>query len=188
MREIAEASLDKRGASVAEVAVFIDEKAYKTIDEKNPKEDQSIDVGKEFRLQLGLAGAPYDIYLASDFREAAEKYKAFVFLIPCDSQLATENIRLAKETDIPFLIVDKKNFKMPVEELRNFYKDSHVTLYTDKPAVVYASESYLFLHTAEETEYDFKASGKSEFTDIYTGETYRFPMKLPKGKSLLFER
>ena len=74
------------------------------------------------------------------------------------------------------------------EDLVSFYKKSGVHVYTNLPAVVYASDSYVFLHTAKQGIYDFGFDGKKTFKDLFTGENYTFPCEMEFGKSYLFEK
>jgi len=44
------------------------------------------------------------------------------------------------------------------------------------------------LYTAEDGVYDFTADGETEFHDLFTGETVRFPREMKKDVCMLFER
>ena len=67
------------------------------------------------------------------------------------------------------------------------FASSCVCVYADRPYVVHASKLHLFLHTADEGEYNFKISDKETFVDIFTPKNYLFPCHLKAGQSLLFE-
>jgi hypothetical protein len=181
-RKIYEASVKKDRSSDAEVVVFVDEKSYALF-----KENAGIAPDGAKRV-LGLSATPYDIYLADDFESVYDKYKAIVFIIPAMTLQMESNIEKAKENNIPYLLYTPESVGMKPEEIMEFFKNSGVHVYANRPCVVYASQSHLFLHTAEEGEYDFNVEGIKTFTDIFTNEKYEFPCYLKSGQSYLFER
>ena len=187
---IYEASMTKDRRSSAEVAVIIDENVW--------SECVSDDwyVPADAKPTLGLTGAPYDIYLASDFEKIYKSYKAIVFVIPAKTELINKCINTAKQNNVAYyefthrcVQLDENNhWIVNPEDLVSFYKKSGVHVYTNLPAVVYASDSYVFLHTAKQGIYDFGFDGKKNFKDLFTGENYTFPCEMEFGKSYLFEK
>ena len=73
--ELSRRALNMKTGSVSEIAVLIDEKAF-------AKVNDTADCGfvYSFRKTLGLIGAPYDVFLASDIELIADKYKFFVII------------------------------------------------------------------------------------------------------------
>lgn len=183
-REIAAEALQLSKKSSARVAVFIDEKAYATLKDG----DKRLIVGRDFRHTLGLTGVPYDVYLLSDFDPVAERYDAVVFLVTYPTEALLLRMEQAKKKKLPLIVVDENNAGMSVEELRSLYQKANILPYINRRGVVYESESYVFLHTAEEGEYFFDVGGQTCFRDEFTGTEYVFPTALKKGISLLFKK
>ncbi len=88
---------------------------------------------------------------------------------------------------IDVMVINVENKDITPEELKEFCRKSGVHIYCDKRTVVYANKGFVFMHTGESAEHNFTAFGKTEFTDLYTGEKVKFPLKLPLGKSFLFK-
>lgn len=76
-RSIADRSLqdDSRG-SIAEVAVIVDESAYRYL---NPQTMLAHYWNYMHRYPIGLAGAPYDIYDVSDMEQLPQRYRLIIF-------------------------------------------------------------------------------------------------------------
>jgi hypothetical protein len=74
------------------------------------------------------------------------------------------------------------------ETLREFCRESGAYVYSNKKAVVYSNNSFVFLHTGEDGEFDFSIPGVDKYTDLFTGEEISFPTKLALGKSFLFKK
>jgi hypothetical protein len=184
-KEIADESLQKSRKSTAPVAMFIDERAFDGIGEE---EVQSLILARDNRCVLfGTTGVPYDIYLATDFEKVAKNYKAVVMLVPCETPALIKNRALAKEYGLPVIELNVDNIDMGADAFAEAFREKGVAPYTNKRAVVYACEDYLFLHTCEAGMYEFMANEKKEWTDLFTGKKYVFPTELEKGVSLLFE-
>ena len=189
-REIYKDSMKKRRGSCAEVAVFIDEHVW--------SECTSDDwyVPADAKPTLGLTGTPYDIYLASDFEQVFRNYKALVFVIPKETEQISACIKIAEKAKIPnyrftheCVRVDENNhWIVEPAGMVEFYKKAGVLVYTNLPAVVYASDSFVFLHTARDGRYDFHIGDKKNLKDLFTGKEYSFPCDLKFGQSYLFEK
>ena len=113
---------------------------------------------------------------------------SIVFIIPEMTAKASQNIGIAKENNIPHLLYTPESIQMKPEEMMEFFKKSGVRVYANRPCVVYCSQSYLFLHSADEGEYDFSDGKKRTFVDMFTKKQYTFPCVLKSGQSYLFER
>jgi len=179
LRVLGEESLRMPRGSAAEVALIIDERALITVDSD---ENYLHDIVHRFMVTLGNTATPYDVYLSSDAEAVKDRYKAAICLLPCsDEALATfpEDRRLDVE------LVGR----LPGEgELCGFFEKADITRYTDRRAVVYASESYICLHTVEDGEITLTVDGKTDLTDIITGEKVFFPIYANLGKTYLFSR
>ena len=95
-----------------------------------------------FRHALGLMGTSYDIYLANDFAAVSGKYKFCIFIEPERTALMTEAI---DSCVCNHLVVNKNNCGITASELRGLLSGAGVTLRTDRDAVVYESESHIFI-------------------------------------------
>ncbi len=145
-------SLKKPMNSTSELAVFVDEKAYKYIADE--------EIGKKVcyntRKALGKLGTPYDCYLACDYERVKEKYKAIIILDPHRTDTVEKMIEDTKKRSIGCYIININNCDVESSELREFCRENGVFLYSDKDAVVYANESYLFVHSCSEGSLDLK--------------------------------
>lgn len=169
-------SLKKPLKSVAKLAVFADEKAYKKIPDEC---DIHQKVCYEIRRNLGKIAVPYDIYLMSDFETVKDKYDAIIFLVPARTELVDKCESQVQD----FLEINETNYDISTDTLREFCKNRGVMPYFNEDAVVYENESYFFLHTCVEGEYTFPEN----LIDAFTKEKVT-SLKLEKGKSVLLEK
>ncbi len=163
VREIAEESLTKDRSSRAETAVFVDERAYAGLKSFGSPAHA---VCYRFRKTLGWMGAPYDVYLIDDYPDVSDRYKAAIFLVPCETPRMTAAIADAKEK-IACLTVTSGNAGMTSADLRTFLKSAGVHLYADRDAVVYACGGYLFLHSADESGFTPLVPDGLELTELF---------------------
>lgn len=173
-------------ASIAEVAVFIDESAYKFMTD-------SALTGAIYnqRKALGFLGAPYDLYDVSDFDAVAGRYKAVIFMTGIRTQGLRRSVAACRRSKVPFLLNSSAHKSFTVAELRAFCRESGVHLYLGTDDVFYINENYVAIHASE-------AGGKTvafrrETTlrtllgtpETYTGKTVTIPME--KGETVLLE-
>ena len=59
---------------------------------------------------------------------------------------------------------------------------------TDRPAVVYANDRFLFVHAAEDGELNLQLSPGKTLTEMFSGEVSDGRLKVKKGDSYLFRR
>lgn len=129
---IAAESLNCSRVSHAEVAVFIDEMAMLSYN--------AMSEAYHFRRSLGLMGAAYDVYLIEDYADVKEKYKYCIFIQPTETEAMTNAVKDGKH-----MIITKDNCDITSAELRELLRDAGVTLRTDTDAVVYETESHIFI-------------------------------------------
>ena len=183
MRDISEESIDMPLASISEIAVFIDENAVFSADPTVYRH-----VCYDIRDVLGCSGAPYDIYLASDYLKVADKYRAAVVLSPSETALESEICRYLDDIQTPVLKITLENADISTKELRKFLIDAGVCLFCDRDAVVYANESYIFVHTAEKGLYNIKTSHGVALIDAFTGDSVSGEINCSLGESFLFKK
>ena len=177
MQEIAEKGMD---TPHCEVAMFVDEKAY--------AKAQCGDIVPKIARAIGLVGAPYDIYLASDFEAVYRDYRACIIIRPTETELLTECIRKATDAGKAVKVITPDDRSIQPDILRDFFKQAGVMPLTEQNAVVYKGARYVSLYTTEDGEYDFEVEGQKTFTDLFTGQTFCFPVRLSKFKCFLFRR
>lgn len=134
----AEAMAEDR-TSTAEIAVFLDERAY-------AMESCLRHLPYQIRRTLGYIGAPYDIYLIDDYPAVQERYKVCIFLRPADTVRIADAISRTGERG---LVIDETNIGITAEEIRSFCRTHGVHIWCGSDAVVYACGRYLFVHGGE---------------------------------------
>ncbi len=201
LRRIYAENIENNLESASEVAMFYDEKSPLLMSSEHPAYRLMYNI----RERLGFMGAPYDMYLADDFDDVCDKYKALILVQSAKTSISEEIIKKAKEKGRELFVISLDRIPGSSEEkkklcediyydvvtpaqLREFCRKCGVHIYTDKKAVIYSSKSYVFMHTGEDGEYNFSFDCKTSFVDEYTGETVTFPKKLPLGKSFLFKK
>ena len=140
--DISKSAVDKPMGSVSEIAVFIDEKANKF--------RPGGALAYVCRESLGKIGTPYDCYLASDYEQVKDRYKAVILIDTYRTPLADHIISDCEERGVGCFIIDGSNARVEPSLIRNFCREQGVFVYTDENAVVYANESYIFVHSCTE--------------------------------------
>lgn len=168
-RELLERSIGLPGASAAPLAVIIDERSYA----KLPEGVSGHAVGSAIREALGLSGVPYDAYLASDLDAVREmwkggRYKALVFLIPAETPAMDRCIEAAESDRVKYLRITPENAGISPAELREFCRSCGIKPLTDRDAVVYENESFIYVNAPADGEYELHTD--SELCDAFTGE------------------
>lgn len=148
---------DRRSRS--EIAVIIDELSFCSIPANDPS---GSNVCNSIRISLGRIGAPYNCYLASDFGKISSDIKLFVILEPRSTPKIDDIISDLRDVNVPFIEVTPEHFDYSTDELRELASGAGVFLYTDRPAVVYASSKYVFVHACSDEPLRVSApSGRS---------------------------
>ena len=147
-RAILADTLNKSRKSIAQMAVFIDERALSHCYDGGPHASDK-DFCYGIRKTLGLSGIPYDIYLIDDYYTVSQNYRACIFL----DTYRTDAVQNAINRSSSFLIINKDNANITTSELRAFAADAGITLMADRDVVFYACESFLFLHAPVAGEY-----------------------------------
>lgn len=138
---ITKESMNRDMRSVSEVAVIVDESIIPAINKDDWQESRS--TCYDIRKVLGLMGTPYDSYLAEDYEDIRQSYKAFILLVPRMSPL----IKKIVEENADCYVITPQNASVTSNELREFCRSRGVHIYSQKDAVIFVNKSYLFLHT-----------------------------------------
>jgi hypothetical protein len=104
-------------------------------------------IAYHFRDVLGKIGTPYDVYLASDYELVKERYKAVILLEPHSTELLDAIFADAKSRGVGCYKVGMDNLAVSTTEVfRKLCRESGVHIYVESDAVVFANESYLYVH------------------------------------------
>lgn len=174
---ISKDALNKPMGSVAQLAVFVDEKSY-----KYGKPSSFV---YNFRETLGKLGAPYDCYLASDYEKVKDRYRAIIILDPCRTDLVDSIIDDAKNHCVGCYVVTQQNSAVSTSNMRDFCRENSVHLYTEEDAVVYVNESYIFLHSHGEDLPTVNVPNGKKLRSLFESNATRY--KHPKFVSALYE-
>ena len=161
--EISKQACEKSMGSVSEIAVFVDEKCYRY--------GIANILSYNIRESLGLMGTPYDCYLASDYERVKYRYSAYIVIDPYRTALIDSIITDSEKRGIPYLVITPAKVEITPEELRDFCCNAGVHLYTDTPAVVYANESYLFVHSEGEKIPKVATKNNKKLIPLFEGKT-----------------
>lgn len=175
-REICENALESDRASIAETAVFIDERAY-------AKDGATGALPYTIRKTLGYLGTPYDIYLIDDYPAVRDRYKAFIFINPVETSRTAAAIADAGERG---MAISPAEISIAPEALRTFCREQGVHIWCGRDAVVYGCGSYLFLHTKEEGEHILQIPEGITLTDCFTGRICTGTADAAAGTGYLF--
>ena len=182
LREVFAESQGLPAESAAEVAVFVDEEAYATLQDASV----STSVCYLIREALGMMGAPYDLYLCSDADAVLSKYKAVISLRPGASPLGDRLSALAYNMGKPYLEIRPENANITPAELRSFLRKAHVFLWSTQDAVIYGNSSYVLLHAVKDGTCVLNIPGSMDLQDVFTGQKHSTQIDCKKGESYLF--
>lgn len=176
---------DADRGSKAQVAVFVDESAYKYLTECSLR-----NVAHVSREELGFMGTPYDMYDVCDFEEVYEKYMAVIFLSGAKTEYMKKALSLCKENDMPYIMTTGLKERFTVNELRAFCKTNGVHIYCETDDIVYVNENYLCIYAVnggEKTiELDREKAVKELLGGTYESTTATVSITMQKGETKLF--
>lgn len=160
---------EKRFETDTEVCVFIDEESHSKIGKMHPAYASPFNM----RKALGATGAPYDVYLISDFDEIhwdERKYKAAVFVVPHDDGYTDACMTVLREKGVGAIRVSHEKPMYTERELIGFLKDSGVFLYSESEDVFYAGNGFVSLHAKEAGEKVIRLPEMLSVTNVHNGE------------------
>lgn len=183
-RAVYEASMHSSRASLAQVAVFVDESAVKWMTDcglRNAIYNQ--------RKALGCMGAPYDLYDISDFDAVYSRYKAVLFFTGIRTENLSHAVGVCRKSRIPFLLNSDWKKDFTVRELRAFCESSGVHLYMTSDDVLYVNLGYLAIHATDAGEKTVTFPQNVRLRGVwdareYAGTSVRIPMQ--DGETVLF--
>ncbi len=176
---------DTNRASTAEVAVFVDESAYKYLTDCYLRT-----IFHNQRDELGLMGAPYDIYDVYDFEEVYGKYKAVILLSSAKTEYMENARKLCKENDVPFIMTSALKDKFTVKELRAFLETSGVHIYCKTDDIVYVNENYVCIYSVTAGEKTISLGKERNVSELlggtYQGKTDTVTVEMQQYETRLF--
>lgn len=188
MRSVYEQSLAKeKRKSPAEVAVFIDESAYKYLTDGGVR-----NVVYDQRTQLGFMGAPYDLYDVSDFEAVYTKYKAIIFLSGLRTEYMSRALELCKKERVRYISTSSLKKRYSADELRAFCESRGAHIYCRTDDVVYVGDNYVAIHASSAGEKTVTLKKEAAYRELLTdggargrSDTIRVTMK--DNETKLFE-
>ncbi len=166
MRGIYSDSLKKEDRkSRAQIAVFADESMYKYMTDcwlRNTPFNQ--------RLELGFAGAPYDIYDVSDFEAVYKNYKGVVFLSGLKTGAMNKALELCRKDRVRYIAVSKNKKEYSAGELRAFFESCGAHIYCSSNDVVYVNGNYIAIHSVTAGEKTLHLESVRSCRELLTDE------------------
>ena len=190
MKAIAKRAESKNpdGYPSAEVAVFVDEKAYLN----NPRDSLFCHCVNITRSAMGNTGIPFDLCLVEDAERVLHKYRSAIFAAPLPSESGKAAAELCKRMKTPYIQADAEKPFYTEAELRDFLVSADVHCYNADGNVVYCGEGFLGIHTVNDGE--VKISLPSEYTvrplmgsDFAESKTDTVLLNMKKHGTAVFE-
>ena len=169
---------------VCEIAVFWDEEASPCV--ANVEDIRP--VSTMICEALGYVGAPYALYLASDFDKVKDKYRAYIGITPYETDGLRAIRAYAAKTGRKYLAITKENASITPDELRAFFCKAGAFLYTEQNCVVYASSAFLCLHTATDGEHEIHLPEGETLEDLFEGGAFSPRFASEKGRTYFLRR
>ena len=172
-----------------EVAVFVDERAYKLM----PRDSDFARSVVRIRTSLGGVGVNYHSYLIEDFDRLMTngiKYKAIIFACVADSEKMTSAVNYCSENKIFFIKFNENKYSFTAPELRNLLKGAGVHTFIDEGEdVLYTGAGLLALHAHDAGKKTIKLpravkvtpltdEGKAVLTDTLRFDMEEFETKI----------
>lgn len=176
---------DTDRSSKSEVAVFVDESAYKYLTDTSLR-----NIFHTQRSELGVMGTPYDIYDVYDFEAVYGKYKAVILLSNAKTANMEKAISICKENSVPYIMTSPLKEKFTVNELRAFCEANGVHIYCETDDIVYVNENYICIYAVTEGQKTINLGKERTVTELITGDyrndTESITLDMKKGETKLF--
>lgn len=168
---------DENRTSVAQLAVFADEKAPAETDVPIGQHPGCA-VLAQSRIPLGACGTPYDVYELADFEAAlamktpdgSPRYRAAVFLIHTPTPAMESAIAAWQAAQRPLLRITA-DAPLTAEAAHALCTGAGVHTYAAAGDVVYACRNWLCIHAAEAGEKQLHLPVRYRVTPVLTDET-----------------
>ena len=176
---------DNDRTSKAEVAVFVDESAYKYMSD-NTLRNAIYNQRKAF----GQMGTSYDIFDVSDFEAVYGKYKAVIFMSSFRTDYLKAALSICKKQNIPYIMNSALKKSFIEKELRAFLAKNNVHIYCETSDIVYINENYLAIYTVKGGEKKIDLGEEYTVTPLFNSgrstRTDNFIINMNQGEAMLF--
>lgn len=170
-----QALADEERGSIAQLAVFIDEKACTHSEANDPVATM---VASENRVPLGSCGVPYDAFDIGDFTDVfAEKlldgtprYKAAVFLVPYATEAMFRAISKWETDSRAFLVADQTQPLLTAEATHALCERAGIHCWAASGDVLYANRHWVALHAATAGEKTIYLPGTFKIREVCAEE------------------
>ncbi len=189
MRKIAEDSKVKTGEyPSAEVAVFIDERAYYN----NLRCSDVACSVNNIRVAMGNTGIPFDLCMTEDAEKVIGKYKVAIFTTPLPSESGKKAMSLCGNAGVPYLFPEDDKIYISTPELREYLASNGVHCYNDGNNVIYCGGGYVGIHTAQKGLVEIKLPQKYKVKSVLGAELQKqetdvISLYMNKHDTALFE-
>lgn len=189
-RDIYEALKTKptKNSPSAEVALFVDENAYRNI----PRGNHLLNMVNHIRVKLGTSGIPFDIFMVEDAPKVIHKYKSVIFSAPVPSEIGKKAIELCKTLNIPFISTNEDSTFRSTDELRDLLISFGVHCYNNDGCVIYCGNGILAIHTVNDGKAEIMLPKKFKIKSLLGVESDEYgadkiTLDLPKHSTAIFE-
>lgn len=185
-RNIYEQSItDTDRRSKSEVAVFVDESAYKYLTNGSLR-----NIFHSQRNELGLMGTPYDMYDVYDFEAVYDKYKAVILLSNARTTYMDNARDICEANSIPYIMTSSIKEKFTVNELRAFCKNNGVHIYCETDDIIYINENFLCIYAVNAGEKTINLTEERNVSELlggtYQGISDTVKIEMQNGETRLF--
>ncbi len=172
----------------AEVALFIDENAYRNL----PRGNGLLNMVNHYRVKMGTSGIPFDIYMVEDAQRVISKYKAVIFTAPKPSEAGKKAIDICKKLNIPFISAEDDNSFPTTEEIKNKLISFGIHCYSNDGCVVYSGNGLLGVHTVTTAETKIALPQKIKIKalcgmELDNAEANSLTLNLPIHSTVIFK-
>ncbi len=135
---------DEGRDSVAECAVFLDERAYAL----SLRGNERFTCPHAARMAVLQSGVPADYYELSDFQEVARRYRALFFIVPEATEKLREAEKWCDESNIPWREFAEGECTDDPRPVREFCKAHGLHCYNEDGHAMYVSRNLMAIHGA----------------------------------------
>lgn len=153
----------------SELAVYVDEKATAKLGDDR---FAAVPLLSEGRIPLGHCGAPYDVYLTSDFAETQGNYRAAVFLMAAETDEMRRAILEWQVSGRPELTATLHGPRLIAESVAELCDRAGIHRWCDPGDVIYASSRWAALYASSTGTKTVRFPGAFDVEDLTDGRKY----------------
>ncbi len=181
---------DHKRESRAEAAVIIDEKVWLTPGISDSAAANTV----RAKFALARAGAPYDIYEASDFGEIRSRYKFFVFLAPAMTDAVSAAAAYCAERAVGHMVYDGAS-PLSCDYVREAYRAAGLHIWCSSGDIVWADRYYAGIYSVTPGKKEIDLGKKRMVRTVLGGpecaihspiETAKISVDMPADRCWMF--